>query len=76
MVEIRKLFLAEFQLPQLEQQGITEIRDIKQRDVETAWEYMQRLKDALGKLTNPLHESHQREWYIQGLLPLTKIPLM
>jgi len=36
---------------------------------------MQRLKDALSKLTNPIHETHVQEWYIQGLLPLTKIPL-
>jgi len=26
-------------------------------------------------LTNLIHEYHQREWYIQGLLLLTKIPL-
>jgi hypothetical protein len=26
-------------------------------------------------LTNPIHKDHQREWFIQGLLPLTHIPL-
>jgi hypothetical protein len=29
----------------------------------------------IGKLANPIHEDHQREWFIQGLLPLTCIPL-
>ena len=27
-------------------------------------------------LAHPIHEEHQREWYIQGLLPLTRILLM
>jgi hypothetical protein len=26
-------------------------------------------------LENPIHEYHQREWFIQGFLPLTHIPL-
>jgi hypothetical protein len=26
-------------------------------------------------LAHPIHEENQREWYIQGLLPLTHIPL-
>nr|KUM46227.1 hypothetical protein ABT39_MTgene1733 [Picea glauca]KUM48743.1 hypothetical protein ABT39_MTgene4758 [Picea glauca]QHR89623.1 hypothetical protein Q903MT_gene3645 [Picea sitchensis] len=36
---------------------------------------MQWLKDALEKLTNPIHEAHVQECDIQGLLPLRKIPL-
>jgi hypothetical protein len=39
------------------------------------WEYNQRFKYVIGKLANPIHEDHQREWFIQGLLPLTQIPL-
>lgn len=26
-------------------------------------------------LTNPIHAAHQKEWFIQELLPLTRIPL-
>lgn len=33
------------------------------------------LKDELEKLTNPIHEAHMLECYIQGLPPLRKIPL-
>jgi hypothetical protein len=51
------------------------LREIKQRDNESAWEYNQIFKDVIGKLENPIHEDHQREWFIQGLLPLTRIPL-
>jgi hypothetical protein len=40
------------------------------------WEYRQKFKYAIGRLVHPIHEEHQREWYIQGLLPLTRIPLM
>jgi hypothetical protein len=51
------------------------LREIKQRYGESSWEYNQRFKDAIGKLENPIHEDHQQEWFIQGLLSLTQIPL-
>jgi hypothetical protein len=38
-------------------------------------EYRQEFKYAIWRLAHPIHEEHQREWCIQGLLPLTQIPL-
>jgi hypothetical protein len=52
------------------------LREIQQRDGELTWEYNQKFKDSIGRLAHPIHEEHQIEWYIQGLLPLTWIPLM
>jgi hypothetical protein len=75
LVQVQHKFIAEFQLPQSKKQALTELWDIKQRDGESTWEYNQRFKDAIGNLENPIHEDHQREWFIQGLLPLTHIPL-
>jgi hypothetical protein len=69
-------FIAEFKLPQSEQQALSELWEIQQREGESSWEYNQKFKDAIGRLAHPIHEDHQREWYIQGLLPLTRIPLM
>jgi hypothetical protein len=64
-------FIAEFKLPQSEQQALSELHEIQQREGESAWEYSQKFKDAIGRLVHPIHEDHQREWYIQGFLPLT-----
>jgi hypothetical protein len=68
-------FIAEFKLPQSEKQALSELREIQQREGESSWEYSQKFKDAIGRLAHPIHEDHQREWYIQGLLPLMRIPL-
>lgn len=74
--QVRTRFIAEFKLPQSEQQALSELHEIQQREGELAWEYNQKFKDAIGRLAHPIHGEHQREWYIQGLLPLTWIPLM
>jgi hypothetical protein len=71
LAQVKQWFIAEFCLPQSEQHALSELWEIKQRDGESSWEYNQRFKDAIGKLANPIHEDHQREWFIQGLLPLT-----
>jgi hypothetical protein len=68
---VKQRFIEKFWLPQSDQQDLSELWEIKQRDGESAWEYNQIFKDVIGKLENPIHEDHQREWFIQGLLPLT-----
>jgi hypothetical protein len=73
--QVRLNFIAEFKLPQSEQQALFELWEIQEREGESAWEYNQKFKDSFGRLVHPIHEDHQREWYIQGLLPLTIIPL-
>jgi hypothetical protein len=52
------------------------LHEIQQREGESSQEYNQKFKDAIGMLAHPIHEEHQREWYIQGFLPLKWIPLM
>jgi hypothetical protein len=73
--QVRMRFIAEFKLPQSEQQAMSELHEIQQREGESAWEYNQKFKYAIGRLAHPIHEEHQREWYIQGFSPLTQIPL-
>jgi hypothetical protein len=68
-------FITEFKLPQSEQQTLSKLHEIQQREGESSWEYNQKFKDSIGRLSHPIDEEHQREWYIQGLLPLTQIPL-
>ena len=42
---------------------------------EYSWSYVQHFKDVLTKLTFLVHESRHKNWFIQGLLPLTMISL-
>jgi hypothetical protein len=66
----------EFRLPRSEQQALFEFHEIQQREGESAWEYNHKFKYAIGRLAHPIDEEHQREWYIQGFLPLKWILLM
>jgi hypothetical protein len=74
--QVRTRFIAEFKLPQSEKQALSELCEIQQREAKSAWEYSQKFKDTIGRLAHPIHEEHKMEWYIQGLFPLTWIPLM
>jgi hypothetical protein len=74
--QVHLKFIAEFKLPQSEKQVLSEVQEIQQREGESVWEYNQKFKDVIGRLAHPIHGDHRREWYIQGLLPLTRIPLM
>jgi hypothetical protein len=69
-------FIVKFKLPQSEKQTLSELWEIQQREGEYSWEYSQKFKDVIGRLEHPIQEYHQREWYIQGLLPMMRIPLM
>lgn len=50
LTEVQKLWIEEFQLPKLEQQGIAEMKEIQQYEGESAWEYAQRFRDVMSSL--------------------------
>ena len=75
IADVKRDFVREFKLPQTDQQGLSELWEIKQKEGETAWELMRRFKDAIGKLSYPIDPNHQRDWFIKALLPLTRTPL-
>ena len=60
--QVRLKFIAEFKLSQSEQQALSQLREIQQREGESTWEYSQKFKDAIGRLVHPIHKDHQREW--------------
>jgi len=41
-------FIVEFKLPQSDQQDLSELWEIQQREGESAWEYNKKFKDACG----------------------------
>jgi len=73
--QVRLKFITESKLPRTEKLDLSELWEIQQREGLYSWEYIQNFKDVIGRIVHPIHEYHQREWYIQGLLSLMRIPL-
>ena len=59
----------------MNQQGLSELWEIKQQERETTWNLMRRFKDASGKISYLIDPNHQRDWFIKALLLLTRTPL-
>ena len=72
---MKRDFIKEFKLPQTDQQGLSKMWEIKQREGETAWDIMRRFKDAIRELSYLINLNHQRDWFIRALLHLTRTPL-
>jgi hypothetical protein len=49
--EIKNALIAEFKKPKSESQCISELKEIKQKVVEPVWEFNQRFKTLIGRLT-------------------------
>lgn len=43
---------------------------------EATWEYAQQFIDLMGRLTFRILDTSHKQWFIAGLLPLTRSPLM
>jgi hypothetical protein len=50
LVEIIQALLKEFKKPKSESQYIIELKDIKQVQTESIWDFDQRFKDVMGRL--------------------------
>jgi hypothetical protein len=75
LAEIGQALLKEFWKLKSESQYITELKEIKQVQNETVWDYDQRFKDVMGRLTFHIPDEQHREWFIAGLLPHIRCPL-
>lgn len=69
LAKIKQALLKEFQKPKSESQCIIEIKEIKQVLRERAWEFDQRFKVLMDRLTFQIPDAQHREWFITGLLP-------
>ena len=72
--KVKKSFSDQFQLPKSKQQGIDKLKEIQQNQGDSTWEYAQIFRDVITRISFPIHDMNHKEWFIQGLLPLTKIP--
>jgi hypothetical protein len=76
LAEIKKALLKEFKNPKSESQYITELKEIKQVQTESIWDFDQRFKDVMGRLTFQIPDQQHQEWFIAGLLPHIRRPLI
>jgi hypothetical protein len=76
LAEIKQALLKEFKKPKSESQYITELKEIKQVQTESVWDYDQRFKDVMGRLTFQIPDQQHQEWFIAGLLPHIHRPLI
>jgi hypothetical protein len=75
LAKIKQNLLREFQKLKLESQCITKIKEIKQKQGETVWDYEQWFKILLDQLAFQIQDVQHREWFIEGLLPHIRVPL-
>ena len=61
--------ISEFIKPKSESQCITEIKKIKQELAESVWDFDQRLKTLMSKVSFPMSNVQHKEWFIAMLLP-------
>jgi hypothetical protein len=76
LAEIRQALLKEFKNPKSESQYITEMKEIKQVQTKSVWDFDQRFKDLMGRLNFQISGQHHQEWFIAGLLPHIRRPLI
>jgi hypothetical protein len=69
LAEIQQALLKEFKKPKFESQYIIKLKEIKQVKNDSVWDYDQRFKDLMGRLTFQIMDQQHREWFIVGLLP-------
>jgi hypothetical protein len=58
--QVQTNFIVDFKLPQSEQQALSELHEIQQRDGESVWEYIHKFKYSIGRLAHPINEEHKR----------------
>jgi hypothetical protein len=74
--KIKKVLLKEFKNPKSKSQYITKIKEIKMVQTNLVWYYDQRFKDVMGRLTFHTPNQKHQEWFIAGLLPHIRRPLI
>ena len=68
--------ISEFKKPKSESQCITEIKEIKQSLEETVWDFDQRFKTLMAKVSFQMFDVQHKEWFIAALPPQIRRPLM
>ena len=65
-----------FRKPKSESQCITEIKEFKQAPTKTMWDFDQRFKKLMAKVSFKMSDVQHKEWFIAALLPHIRGSLM
>ena len=74
--EIRTRLIKEFKKPKSEEQYITKLKEIKQFPNETIWDFDQRFKTLMARVSFSMSDVQHKEWFIAALVPHIWHPLM
>jgi hypothetical protein len=75
IADVKKLLINEFQKPNLEDQYMNEMIEIRKKTSEFVWEIDQRFKHLKGKLKYVMIDMQHRHLFVNSLLPHLKYPL-
>jgi hypothetical protein len=62
--DIKQALLKEFKKTKLESQYITKLKEIKQVQTKSVWDFNQRFKDVMGILNFQILDQQHQEWFI------------
>ena len=65
--EIQATMISNFKRSKLESQYITKIKEIKQALAETVWDFDQRFKTLMAKVSFQMSDVQHKEWFINTL---------
>ena len=74
LVEVRKGLIEEFIKPKSEAQYITEFNEIKQYPNEIVWDFDQRFKTLMARVSFEMSDIQHKEWFITALLTYIRLP--
>ena len=73
---IRTGLIDEFKKPKYELKCIAELKEIKQLSGESVWDFDQRFKTMMAKVSFHVSDFQHKQWFIVVLLPHIRVPLM
>ena len=76
LVDVKAALNREFKKPKSESRCITELKEIKQKQTESVWEFDQKFKTMLDQVSFEIATQQHQEWFIVLLLPHIRLSLM
>ena len=74
--DIWLILIDEFRKPKYESQCIVEIKEMKQLSIEFVWDFDERFKTLMDKVSFQMSDVQHKEWFITALFPHIWTPLM
>ena len=76
LAEVKVALIREVKKPKSESQCITELKEIKQKQIESVWEFDQKFKTLLDQVSFEIAAQQHQEWFIAAMLPHIRLSLV